>query len=398
LDRLDKRIRRNVYFIVALAALSFAVLFTAGTVFTLTVALAIDETSVGSVYLGNRPASDYPTYLERRISEWRADASYGLSFQGYVYDIDLGDLTFDVEETVSGIVRGVDNPAVFTIDVSSRDALTDELAAVFSDGVLDHFDADSFFSDLLSDVARLYRIRNYRLDDYLSAASAETVLTTVVVDGLDEADVASIVAAGGTYAIDPSARFSLLDATEESGLANEPLSILASAMQRSVEDVRFTSFLYRSWPTPPAWAEIGRNVRILRVVGLDFSFYNPMDFGYRFVVSAPTGTSLSVALVGYPSVETIDSEWDLTAVVPFATEIVEDDAIDGSTPGVIILDSDEATTYRVLVRAGTDGAIWFLNRTVTAPGGDPYVERVAIDERPAVAAIYRERVVPKGGE
>jgi len=46
------RFKRNVYFILAFAVLSLSVLFAAGTIFTLTVALAIDETSVGHIYLG----------------------------------------------------------------------------------------------------------------------------------------------------------------------------------------------------------------------------------------------------------------------------------------------------------------------------------------------------------
>ena len=395
---LHQRIRRNVYFILATAILALAVLFAVGTVFALTVTLAIDETSVGPIYLGNRSESDYPTYLERRVSEWRTDASYSISFQGYVYEIDLGNLHFDADATAAGIVRGSDNLAVFDIGDDARTALIADLEALFSDTVTSQCDLDAFLGDLIADVSHLYQIRMYRLGDYLALDASETILATVVLDGLDPDDVAAIAAAATFYEIPASSRFSLLEATAMAGLDNDQLSILASLMQVTTGATRFQSFVYRAWNDVPGWADVGRNIRIMRVSGLDFAFYNPIDFTYRFDVTAETATSLRIDLIGVPFVETIVSAWELAAVVPFATETIDDPDVDASTPGVIVLETDTDTVYRVLVRAGADGAIWFLNRSVTMPGGTPAVERIAIEERLSVAAIYRENVVPKGGE
>ncbi|OHE40763.1 MAG: hypothetical protein A2Y16_06960 [Tenericutes bacterium GWF2_57_13] len=392
------RFKRNVYFILAFAVLSLSVLFAAGTIFTLTVALAIDETSVGHIYLGNRPEADYPSYLERRVSEWRSTASYRLGFQGYLYDIELDALTFDADATAENIVRDVNNSAVFTLSTLSRDAIRAGIDSLFSAQVTSHFDFDAFIDDLLDDVSHLYQFKTYRLDDYLAPASAETVLATSLIDGLSADDVDAIVAFAGNVAISALDRFSLLETFAASDLDNDRLSILASGMQAVSVGTRFQSFLYRTLPVMPGWAEIGANVRILRVNGLDFSFYNPMDSDYRFVVSEADATTLRIELVGHPFVETIDAVWERAAFVPFPIETIEDLTLNAATPGVIVIDTDDETIYRVVVRTGVDGEIWFLNRTVTAPGEAPVEAMVAIDERPSVAAIYRENIVPKGGD
>ncbi len=398
LNEYNLRFKRNVYFILALAVLSLSVLFAAGTVFTLTVALAIDETSVGHIYLGNRPEADYPSYLERRISEWRSTASYRLGFQGYLYEVDLDALAFDADGTAENIIRNVNNRAVFTLPDASRDAIQDGIETLFPVRVTTHFDFDGFIDDLLDDVSHLYQFKTYRLDDYLAPASAATILATSLIDGLEADDVLAIVAAAGELAIPAADRFSLIAAFADSDLDNDQLSILASGLFAVSAGTRFQSFLYRSFPETPAWAEIGANVRILRVNGLDFSFYNPMDSAYRFVVTAADATTLRIELVGHPFVETIEAGWERAAFVPFAVETIEDLTLNASTPGVVVIDSDEETVYRIVVRPGVDGEIWVLNRTVTAPGETPVETAVAFDERPSVTAIYRENTVLKGGD
>ncbi|MDP3130263.1 MAG: hypothetical protein Q8N15_02890, partial [Bacillota bacterium] len=227
---------------------------------------------------------------------------------------------------------------------------------------------------------------------------AETVLATSLIDGLSADDVDAIVAVAGDVAISALDRFSLLETFAASDLDNDRLSILASGMQAVSVGTRFQSFLYRTLPVMPGWAEIGANVRILRVNGLDFSFYNPMDSDYRFVVTEADATTLRIELIGHPFVETIDAIWERAAFVPFPIETIEDLTLNAATPGVIVIDTDNETIYRVVVRTGVDGEIWFLNRTVTAPGEAPVEAMVAIDERPSVAAIYRENIVPKGGD
>jgi hypothetical protein len=364
----------------------------------LTVSLAIDETSVGHIYLGNRPEADYPTYLDRRVSDWQIASSYRLGFQGYQYDIDLTRLTFDADATVAAIVRDTANLAVFQLTDLAKAAMLSEIASQFSAEIVAHFDDETFFADLLEDVTHLYQIKSYRLDDYLDAASADTVLAESVIDGLAADDVDAIVLAAGVIDIAAAERFSLLAVAATADLDNDQLSILASGMQAVVGGTRFQSFLFRTFPVMPAWAEIGKNVRVLRISGLDFSFYNPMDFGYRFRVTEAGETSLRIQLVGHPFVETIDDVWQLAAVVPFSVESIEDLTLEAGTPGVIVIDTDEATVYRIVVRPGVDGEIWVLNRTVTAPGDDPVETAVAFDERPSTAAIYRENTILKGGD
>ncbi len=391
-------VKRDVMWVFSWIILTLSVVFTIGTFLTLSVALAIDETSVGPIYLGNRPESEYPTYLERRVSEWRANASYRLSFQGFMYEIDLQEIDFDSEETIHRIVRNSENLAVFTIDDSGKDAILSGIENQFSTTIFAFFDANTFISDLLSDISHLYQIKTYRLDRYLSANSAQTVIASTVVDGLDPDDAEAIVDAGGVYVIQPGSRFSLLEATSDSNLDNIQLSIIASGMQTVTAETRFHSFLYRSWAEMPSWAEIGNNVRVMRVAGLDFSFFNPMDVTYHLAISSESATSIRLELIGHPFVETVDAVWGLSASIPFSIETIDDASIDASTPGVIVIDTVEETIYRVVVRPGTDGSVWFLNRTVVAPGSAAFTERVAIDERPSISAIYRENTVSKGGD
>ncbi|MCK7492320.1 MAG: hypothetical protein MZW92_12500 [Comamonadaceae bacterium] len=328
-----------------------------------------------------------------------AGATYRLGFQGYQFEIDLEALSFDADATVAAIVRDQANLAVFILSEASRNAILAGIESMFSAGVTAHFDSDAFLADLIGDASHLYQIKTYRLGDYLSAASADTVLAEIVLDGLAAGDVTAIVAAAGLIDVPAAGPLLAFGKVRRDGPRQratvDPRLRLASDHRRDP-----VSILPVSHPAPSC--RLGRrsasDVRILRANGLDFSFYNPMDFGYRFVVTAIDATSFRIALVGLPFVETIESVWERAAVVPFAVETIEDLTLDGSTPGVIVIDSDEETVYRVVVRAGIDGAIWFQNRTVTAPGAAPVVERVAIDERPSVAAIYRENTVPKGGD
>jgi hypothetical protein len=392
------RIKRNVFFIVALATFSLSLLFTLGTVFALTVVLAFDETSVGTIYLGNRVELDYPGYLDRRVSEWRDNAAYEVSFQGYALLIDLELLTFDTEATVEQLVRNTDNRAIFTLSLVNREAIRFDIENLFSSDVTVHFDADRFFDQLLNDVSGLVAFRNYRLLDFLSSSSGQTTLGMHVIDGLEVEDVDQIVSASGFLEVRAFYRFSLLEELNSSNLDNNQLSILASGLLEVIGNTRFRSLLYRSLPVMPEWAEIGRNVRIMKINELDFSFYNPMEFDYRFVLTKASPTALQIELIGYPFVETIESIWEQMAVVLFSTEIIDDATINATTPGVVVIDLPDATIYRVVVRAGVNGEIWFLNRTILMPiAGDVVDERIAIDERPTVTAIYKENNVPKGG-
>jgi len=392
------RVKRNIYLMLSLVLLALSGLFAAGTVFTLSVILDIDRTSVGHIYLGNKPAAEYSGYLVLRRIRPVGDAEYEIGFQGFALAIDLSVFAFDADATLDDLVRDEDNLARFDLSEEGEAILLATIETSFTPAVYDHFEAERFIEDLSDDVSHLYQIKNYRLSDYLDDASDDTLLATADVAGLDPGDVDAIHAALSSLSVPAAERFSLLDALDGSGLTNAQLSIVASGLQAVTADTAFHSFLYRSDPAAPAWAAIGMNVRILAVNGFDFSFFNPMDFAYRVEIAKTDATTITVALYGHPYITTYGSVWERQAIVPFDVEYVEDPTLDDATPDVIVTETDDETIYRVLVRDGTDGEIWFCLRTATAPGEDPVTERIAIEERPATAAIYRENIVPKGGD
>ncbi|MFH0992796.1 MAG: hypothetical protein V1761_00440 [bacterium] len=365
MNNANKRVKRSLYLILAWATLGLSLVFAGATLLTLNVRFNVDATSVGTIYLGNKTDAEFRSYLTVEVNDWIDAAEYRIRYQNLDLAIDLNLFAFDVDATLATLVRDAVNDAVFVLDADDAATLQTAIESTFTATIIDHLEFESLVARILVDLEDLSQRKTYRLTDYLDDSADATILGTQVISGLNPADVAAIVAAAPEVGIAATSRFSLLGSLAATELNNLQLSILASGMEAVTAASHFTGFVFQSYTDVPSWAEIGMNVRVMIVNGLDFSFYNGLDYGLMFTVEAVAADTIRIRLIGYPYVAVYSAEMLLKTVVPFAT--------------VTITSGDE--------RAGIDGAIYDCIRTTVLPGADPTIATIFSEERSPVDAL-----------
>jgi len=362
MNNANKRMKRSLYLILAWATLGLSLVFAGATLLALNVRFHVDATSVGTIYLGNKTDAEFRSTLTREVSDWVDEAQYRICYQNLELAIDLHLFTFDADATLASLERDVVNDAIFLLDPADAATLRDAIETTFTPVVVDHLEYETLVARILTDLQDLSQRKTYRLTGYLDENATQTVLATQVISGLNPDDVAAIIEAAPEIAIAAASRFSLLRTLASSGLDNLQLSIIASGLEAVTAASHFTGFVFQSHEEVPSWAEVGMNVRMMIVNGLDFSFYNGLDYGLTFTVEAVTVDSVRISLVGYPYVATYSAEMVLKTVVPFQI--------------VSIASGTE--------RAGLDGAIYDCIRTTLLPGADPIIATIFSEERSPV--------------
>jgi len=398
MDGLKKRLNYHIYVIAVLTAFTLSLVFAGVTLFVLNAGHAIDATSVGHIYLGDHDDDELAAVLGQEIPGWKNEADFLLRFQDQELEIDLSLFAFDVVSTVSHLHRDVNNEAYFTLSESDEDEFLADLETVFTTEIINHFHLDAFLVDLMNDLKNLRQTVIYDVEDYLEESLSANVIHTTTITDLNEADADAIVSSASLLSIPALNRFSILDLFGETDLTNEQMSIIASGIEAITLATSFSGFIFEPYPDLPTWGRYGANVRILRVSGYDFSFYNDLGYGFEIQIEKTAPTILTFRLLGYPFLTDYQGTIVQATVIPFDIVFVADDSLTAATPDVQIIDNPDDTTYRLLVQTGSDGAIYFGIRTVTPPGGIPVEVRIFAEQYLPANETYRENIVPKEGD
>jgi len=377
--------------IVLLLSLTFAGL----TLAIFSIGNTVDQTSIGFIYLGNSDSEQFGTILTREVTAWKENADYRIEYQDYTYDVNMNLIDFDLDETMSHIVKDQKNKAYFNLNSENLLTLENEIISQFTTTVTNSVDMDSLIDDLLSDFSNLKNRKVYRLVDYLDDQIANTVIDQIQMSSILNVDLEKIISEVTLITVAANNRFSLLNQIGDLPLSNEQLSIIASGIQAVSMNTNFNGFNFEQNYTFPDWAETGQNVRILKVNQFDFTFFNGFDFDYQITIEKINDTTLQFTLIGYPLITTYVTAAEFQVGIPFLTIYIDNDTINGLTPNVIMTETDTEYIYHLLIQAGVPGDVTFYNRTETRLGGVGVLSKLFDEQTLPINEIYYENIVEK---
>ncbi len=392
-----KLFKKNIYWVISLILFGLVVIFSSVMLITLEIGAEADETSIGFIFLGNRSADERETVISQGIQTWQDQAQYTIRYQGYQIPVNLDIFAFDMEKTIDALISNQNNHAIFNVIESEKSLWLDSVTLIMGDTIMNTFDEESFFDDVMNDVMTLSRIKSYDLVDYIGTDLMDYVLSTSMLSNISGDDVDDIVASVSEIIIPKSSRFSLLEALSDLTLSNEQLSIVASGILSVIDDSDFTSLNFEIYQYLPSWAIQGHNVRILAVNDFDLSFYNGSMSDYKIQISQISDTSLRFELVGYPYITEYTSATQLSEVISYQTIIYDDETIDALTPGVIITETATEFIYQVIIQQGVNGAIYETVRTITPYQGDTQTITIFIEHYLPIDEIIHQHIVEKEG-
>ncbi len=397
MNKFRQIINRNLYLSVTLILLVASIAFAGVTLGVLGVSSNVDQTSVGTIYLGEYEESQYSVVLAREIATWKRTVDYRIKFQGSEVALDLDPFVFLSTDTIESIQKDKTNPALFSLLEVDQEAFETIMTNQFTQDIMDHFDFDTFYDDLDASMEKLDIIKIYDLSDYLSEELKTYEIDTTEITNILAADVSEIIGKIASITIEPGSRFSLLETLANTVLSNNQLSIIASAMQKLTQNTNFSGFVFEQNYILPNWAEQGKNVRILLVNQYDFSFYNNLDYSFTVIIDQVDANTLSFSLQGYPYITNYFTTSVEQAPVLFQTIYIDNPDIDETTPGVIVTETDTEYTYHLLLQDGSDGKIISYMRTTTTLNGTPVTVKLYDEMYDAINMIYEENIVDKGG-
>ncbi|MDD3122995.1 MAG: hypothetical protein PHC62_05675 [Candidatus Izemoplasmatales bacterium] len=356
----------------------------------------INETSVGVIYLGNKNEDEYHIALIQGVNDWKTIASYEIQFQDYIFEVDLTLFDFDVESTISNMIQNQSNNAVFFISDENKNVLLTELDAVYGSTIAGSINTDQLITDIILDINNLYYLRTYEVINYLDSELAMNVIDTFDMTNISSKDVTQIMYEYFPITIKAEDRFSLLDTFLLSGLSNEQLSIIASGIEKLILNTSFYGITKYHYQVAPSWAELGCNVRILKVNQFDFQFFNNQNFDYTVTISKIDNNSLQFSLLGYPSVSSYQVNINDSISIPFETISVDDESINALTPNVIIEETDTEIIYTVIDQVGVNGKQVLFSRTTTYQDSSQKTLYLMNENTSPVSQIIRQNIIVKG--
>lgn len=288
------------------------------------------DTRLGSVYIGGLDSSEVVPKVYDKINYWYNDDTivFELQYQGYTYSFDRNLLLFNLQVSTYDIVHGVTNELLVYIQPTDRAEIVEEINELpFLQGIIENVDVQALIIDMLEDASLMKSysckdIEDYLVDDSLSivelGSSSFTMPDNMSVDQL----LTSInnVYYEGKILINSKELFDMID-TFESELVSSEMSVLSSSMLDIIVDTNFlvneihydNDFVSDHY-TIDDYPFFGRNAKVIKLVDESFSFYNPNESDYYFVVEKVSDTEAIVKLYGLPF------EYDIT-VTTYFTEL-----------------------------------------------------------------------------
>lgn len=389
--------KRNIYFMISIITVFLAA------VFAITIFLVYDfstqenETTVGSVFLGGVDDSQYQQVLSSEVNEYLDVLNFDIKYQGVSVNLPSTLFTPNIDVTISEIKQNSQNKVVFTIEASHQGEILNHIDSMFTQNYLNLIDSEKLFNALISDLGDMVLIKDYQLEDYFVDSAFNQSLYTDVVAGVNASDVTKILNQMDTIVIKPHSRFSILNELENYDLTNEQLSVLATGMLKVLTNTHMNGFVFHTYPEEPIWATLGYNVRVLKVNGYDFTFYNANDFEYHIELSQFLLNTISFSLKGVPQVFDYEVNIVKQATVPVENIYIDNDTLNAFTPGVVEITTETETRYELLIEAGTEGGVYTIYRTVTNADGHSIIEKLYDLYMPSQSNIYELNIVEIGG-
>lgn len=386
-------LKQNGFVIFSIVSLTLSVVFLVVSVTILGISQAVNATSVGHIYLGDRTEAEYQGALVLGVNDWRNKAEYTVQFQGHEMSLDLDWFVLDSEATIAALQIDKQNKAYFTIDETDQLALENLFQASFGNTIFQALEIDQFLTQVLLDMRNLYFLKTYQLNDFLTVESQETLIDQHVIQGLNPDIVTNIASKVTRITISNASRFSLLDELSEIVLSNEELSIVASGILNLIQETSISGISKYQYPVLPTWADYGENAMIMRVNQFDLRFFNLEEYDLFVDLEATSTTEITFTLKSYPFVSQYAVS-EVAEAIPFETIVIEDDEMDIS--GITPSETDTEWVYSIVDQAGVPGSVITFTRTITKPDASISSQEFLQEHYLPTSEIIRQKIVLKG--
>lgn len=344
-----------------------------------------EDTILGSVYLGGLKEEEVEPKIDERKIKWLNDESvlFELTYQDYTYEFNRGLFYFDFDLSMFFLKDGVTNKLYATYQGSDRLDIENEIkSSDFLDGIDDQFDIEALVNDILTDAGFMKSYSSKHLEDYLidkdvalenyisdavSPYSEVGSLTLDVFNGIDIDQLITGINEVYPYGIIVSESKELFDIVVKlsGSLLDNEMSLVSTGMLAlilesnfAVNEVHYNGEIDYINYDIDTFPYFGHNASVNQVIGNSFSFYNPNNSAYYFIIEKETETTITISLVG----------------LEFVNEITVD--IMKTNIENITRPTDDPT----LVKNGQEGAIVEVERTITDLNGIVQYDKVIIFE------------------
>jgi hypothetical protein len=382
---------------ISIITLFLAVVFAMTMFFVNDISNPPSSTTLGSIYLGAYEEEQYENVINNEIETYLSQAVYEISYQDATYTIDLSLFDYNSYLTITSLMEDQENIAFFSLSDTNKATLENEIELNFSTRVFSVLNIDDLINQIIDDIGHMTSLKQYQLADFFIESANQSVLNQETLNNIKSSDVSQIDLLVDQIVLEPHSRYSVLERLATLDLTNEQLSVISTGVLKVLAKSHINGFMFNTNPLIPNWASIGYNVRVLKVNQYDFSFFNSFDYTYYIDIEQTTSISLTFTLTGVPFVNEYDVETENKIVVPRDTIYYDNDLLDENTPNIIINETDEDTTYLLLIEDGYDGNIYYINRIVTDIFGNITKYKLYEEQYNPESRIYERFVVEKEG-
>lgn len=358
--------------------------------------LEVDNTTVATVYLGNKNTNEYQLVLTNRIVDFKREMNYTIIFQDYEYKINSNILNYDIERTVENIISNYMNSFVVTINEDSFGNILDDIENSLPQEIRDNILLDTLYDDIIKEAKVLTLEKIYYLSDYLSDELIETEIASTVITPVSNLSYPNIRLVDEII-IDSNSYFSLLSALEDENLNNEEMSMIGSAIKELVRHTNFKDLYSHSYEVLPEWAKVGANVRILEKNEYDLTFINPNEYNFVVKITPVDLDSIKFSLHSYPFTNSYKQEFFKIDTINYNVEVVDNPNLDLDEENVIVTETLTSFIYQKVVTEGVNGSVYEIYREITSLDGNKSYEILEREYYHPVNEVVEQKTVLKVG-
>lgn len=310
------------------------------------------DTRLGSVYIGGLREDQVFSRIDEKVDAWYADEhiKFEVNYQDYTYELDRSYILFNLEMSNYTITDGVTNELYVSIQYQDQESIkSDILELPYLQNIKDDVDLQGVINMLLNDAALMKSYSAVDLEDYLDEeGNTETIINSTTftlpqgVEIEELTDVINELYPDGKILIPEKDVFDVLEVFGDD-YSDIHMNVLSTAMLANIQETNFIINEVHYNPTidfgrytVEDYPYYGRNTVVNEIIDQSFSFYNPNEYDYYFMITDNNDGTYQLDLVGLAFEYTIDVTVNKT-MLDYITQTTKDvELLQDGHEGVIV--------------------------------------------------------------
>jgi hypothetical protein len=255
-------------------------------------------TMVGPISVANKTKQEALQAIEKRVNEWKANATIPVAYQEKKGEIPASLFTFQIEQSARQMVAGRPSPLLVQFDVQ---AFSKTMKKLLPPPLASSINLEKLQNDV-TNIAASLQIPSQPIDlaAYVSRSNETLVSAATLKFWKRPAPLLEWISANPAIEVKGKSVFSLAAYVKEinGSLSSEELSMIASAIYQTILPTNFTVLERHTSRELPDGITIGYEAKV-DGRNRDLQFYNPNTTAYTLKFRVEKN-SLHVALFGLP--------------------------------------------------------------------------------------------------